>query len=345
MQIFYINLHKKTFYKKTFLTIFIWSIILLILFYSKTCFEITKVSLDLFIYNVFPAIFPFILLTEFLIQSNLIHYLSVGIDNVVCKMFKLSNNSIPVILIGNLFGYPNSIKYATHLFENGQISKSDYTKLLSFTNNPSIIYILSSIGLSMFHSIKIGVLFFASSILSSIVIGVCYNPLINTSIIQQTEILSNTFYKKKRGYFQVLASSIQKTFSNMSFIVAFMIIFAIIPNIACNIFHIPDNISKILLGIFEITGGCNNLAISNLNLQLKVILTAFILNFSSVMIIFELYNECCKYISFKKLFLFKLLQGILGSIITYIAVQFININELVPVFKNMKKSMRRALLQ
>lgn len=336
MQLFFIDIYKRGIFKKIIIAIILWTSIFLVLYYSKTCFYMSKTSLTLFIYTVFPAVFPFILITEFLIQSNLLCYLSIVIDKIICNLFDVSKNSIPVIILGSIFGYPNSIKYATNLLENGKICKKEYTKLLCFTNNPSVIYILSGIGIAMFHSIQIGIILFLSCILSSTILGIFYRPNTYTSIIPQTKIMSNNFYKKKNSYFSILISSIQKTFLSMSFIIAFMVIFSVIPSILCNILNLHGNISKILLGIFEITGGCNNVVLSNLDLKFKVLIVAFILNFSSFMIIFQLYNIGNKYISFKKLFTFKLLQGITSVIVTWLLMQFISIYEYIPTFSNIQ---------
>ena len=318
-------------HKKVYLTIFIWFLLLVILFNSKICFEATKISVNLFLYNVFPAIFPFIVLTEFLIKSNLINYLSIGKNKIICKIFNISYNSVPVIILGSLFGYPNSIRYATHLLENNKIQKNEYLKLLSFTNNPSIMYILSSIGVGMFSNIKVGFVLFASSFVSSVIIGICYRPSFD-NIIQQTKIMSNSFIKKQQSYFQILVLSIQKTFLSLSFILAFMIIFTIIPNVLIKVFDITNNLSKLLFGLFEITSGCNVLISSNFSLKHIIVLISFIINFSSIMIIFELYNESKKHISFKRILIFKFLQGIIASLITWAILQFVNIWESIPVF-------------
>lgn len=320
---------------KTYLiSIALWICIITLLYYSKSCFFAATDAIKLYIYTLLPAVFLFIFITHYLIKTDLIKYLSFKIDRILSKLFKLSNISSSVFVIGSIFGYPSGIKYSTYLLESKQISNIEYTKLLLFTNNPSITYILSSIGIGMFGNMSIGVIFFLSITISNILIGISYRPNTHNSIIQQTDTMSNNFPKKKVSFSENFFASIKETFYSISLIFAFTIIFSISANIICNILKISGIYSSIVYGFLEITKGINMLASSLVNLNTKIIIISFFLGFSSFMVIMQLFTVSYKYISFKLLITAKLLQGFLSAIISYLLINIFKIGDDLQVFSN-----------
>ena len=171
----------------------IYLAIFLLLTSSKAVTNSISLSLNLFIHNLIPALFLYILITEILINSNLMYTLSFGLDKILSKIFRIPKDTTFILIISYLMGYPNAAKCISKLYKEEKISLTLAKKLLSFTNNASPAYILCAIGFSMFNSIEIGILLLASHILSSIIIGICY-PY-TEDIIQQNVTNSNSFCK------------------------------------------------------------------------------------------------------------------------------------------------------
>ena len=82
----------KTYTLKKLLNITCFFIILLMLIiFSKENFNSTKNSLNLFLNNVFPSLFPFILFTEIILNTNIIETISNFLGKTITKIFKISN--------------------------------------------------------------------------------------------------------------------------------------------------------------------------------------------------------------------------------------------------------------
>ena len=332
MQISYISKNSNFNIKKLCIFITLWAIILVLLLFSNNNFNLLKDTIYLYVYIVFPGIFPFVFLTNILIEKKLIDCLAIGKNTIICKMLKLSRCSLPVILVGSIFGYPNSINYATYLLERGYISKKEYTKLLTICNNPSIIYILSSIGIGIFHNIKLGIILFLAITISNLLICICYRPDIN--IIQQTSIMSNSFSKKEDSFFDSILIAFKNSFQSLMYILGFMLFFVLTANLLSNILQLTSKTSSLLFGFLELSTGIQMIAKNFINLPCLIYLICFVLSFSSFMVILQLYSFSKEYISFRKLIVFKVVQGITSCITLVILTKFVDINEYINVFSN-----------
>ena len=171
----------------------IYTCIFLLLKCSNLVVNSINLSLDIFIHNLIPSLFIYILITEILINSNLMYTLSLGLDKMLSKIFRIPKDTTFILIISYLMGYPNAAKCISKLYDEKKISFNLAKKLLSFTSNASPAYILCAIGIGMFNSLEVGMLLLLSHMLSSIIIGICY-PY-TEDIIQQNVTNSNSFYK------------------------------------------------------------------------------------------------------------------------------------------------------
>ena len=331
---------------KLFLSnIFVYALILYLLINSKTCITSIKQSTELFLNKLIPALFPFILITELLINFNFIQNLTYGIDKVICKIFRLQNGSSLPVVAGYLLGYPNAAKIINSLYFNKNISSNTAKHLTSFVNNANMSYIISSVGISMYYNIKIGIILLISHFLSSIIIGIFYPVNNSKCIIQQKNIISNTFSK---SYFEIILKSILNSIKTLAIIFSFTVIFSLIPAILLKDLPINCTLKTIFKGVFEISNGMYEISLLNISIAKKLILSSFILSFSSLMVIFQVYSYLYTIgIKFKDLIKYKLLQGILSSIITFILLQFFkirNVNFDLNVYNSYDKYLTKTVI-
>jgi hypothetical protein len=214
---------------------------------------------------------------------------------------------------------------------------------MSFINNASPIFVITTIGITMYNNISIGIILFLSHVISSIIIGLIYSRFCIYNIIHENNIKLNTLNKKinKIQYlsskFDILKQSIQNTYITLSYILGFMIIFNMLSNIVINIIkHFIDNEYFLLFisGLFEMTTSIKQ--ISNLgNLNLNVLLTSFLLGFSGLSIIFQIKASCN--IRLKNIIISKLFHGILSIILSYILLRYISIPS-INVYSNVQNN-------
>ena len=297
----------------------IYIFIFLLLINTKLVANSINVSLNIFIHNLMPSLFIYILITEILINSNLMYTLSLGMDKLFAKIFRIPQNSTFILIISYLLGYPNAAKCISKLYEEKKISLTSAKKLLSFTNNASPAYILCAIGFGMFNNLTIGILLLLSHFLSSMVIGICFPYTYD--IIQQNTTNSNSFFKISSP-FKILTISILNSFKTLGIILGYTIIFSLIPTLLLKNIQLPEFIKGIITGTFEISNGIQILAKCSLDCTLLLCIISFILSFSSLMIIFQIHTFAANTnIKLKELVIYKFIQGVISSFITYILLK------------------------
>ena len=223
--------------------------------------------------------------------------------------------------------------------------------MLAFTNNSSPLFIIGTVGITLFKNITIGILLFLTHILSSITVGIILkffskketsynNKKINTS----SNVKSAYSYKVPINFSdlgEILGNCIKNSITTTLMIGGFIVLFSVILSILNNskvinmistifkpifdFLHIPNIlVSPFFSGIIELTNGISlisNIAIKSLSLP--IILSAFLLGFGGFSILLQIFSIVSKSgLSIKKYILGKLMQGFIAAIYTFIAIKF-----------------------
>ena len=328
----------KTYNIKTVIKFLLFVITLsFLLILSKQNFESVKDSVMVFITNILPSLFPFILFTEVILHTNMINILSRIFGRIISKVFKVNNNASSAVIIGFLCGFPMGAKTVNTLYTQNKISRKDAKILLSFVNNCNPAFILSTIGVAVFYNMQIGVILLTSHLISAILIGIIYSRIYNTVIIHENSQFLNSFnektnkIKKNISSFEIIKLSIFNAFKTLSNILGFIIIFNLLFNILYTLFNnlnIDNNIVKFISSIFEVTKGCYNINNITTNLDNRILLTSFALGFSGLCIICQIYSTICdSNFKLRDIVIPKIFHGIISTLITYILLRIITITD------------------
>ena len=113
--------------------------------FPKAVFTGASEGLLLWFQIIFPTLFPFLLITNLLLFTDSIQYISRSIARPLRFLFRVSENGSFAILVGFLCGYPMGAKITADLTDSGRITKAEGHYLLSFCNNTSPVFILNFI--------------------------------------------------------------------------------------------------------------------------------------------------------------------------------------------------------
>ncbi len=326
-----------------------------LLIFSKHNLISIKNSLSLWANSVIPSLFPFFVATELLMHTNITYYFEIIFRNLMRPLFNINGNCSFAFIMGIISGYPVGAKIACEFRKQNICSKVECERLLSFTNNSGPLFIISSVGISMFGNTMIGILLFITHLLASITVGFIFRfwkkeKSENLSNLngQKFDMNSNKTSAKFSNLGQILSESISSATSTILMIGGFIVIFACIVSIlnACGvlkiisvflspmfrIFHINTKfIVPLLTGFFEITNGISlisNIAIKQISTN--IIFTAFLLGFGGVSILLQVWSIVAKTdLSIKPYILGKILHGFIAAFYTFIFMQvfpFFNFN-------------------
>lgn len=326
-------------FKKNFLSILLCLFIICLLVFSKSNISAAKNGLSLWVNSVVPSLFPFFIAIELLNHTNVAHILGKLLNRFMKPIFNVPGIGAYIFIMGIISGYPTGAKIVTQFRENGMITKAEGERLLTFTNNSGALFILGTVGITLFGNSTIGILLLLTHILACISVGIVFRfwKLNDTEKINSNNLNKNL----KANSSNILGSSISSSINTILMIGGFIVLFSIIISILntskvllilsnifipiMNFFNIDNKFCvPIISGILELTNGISLVAgLPNKLLSTNIIISAFLLGFGGISVVLQIYAIIADTdISIIPYILGKFLQGIFASFYTFV---FINI--------------------
>lgn len=232
-------------------------IAVIILLEPQTVTNGIKKGIELSIYSVIPALFPFMLLTNYMISHNLCQYISYFFYPFLSKIFHVSRNGCFAVLIGFSGGYPMGAKTINDLYSKNIISIHEAQYLCTFCNNCSLSFLMNYIIYTCLNNLN------SDNILhidTKGIIALVYVPAIIVGI------LNKLFFKKEKSYKEIFSTRKETSSTNSYNIVhssiismlnlcVYVICFSILVEFVHH-FPITSFYKCIIVSLVEITSGC-----------------------------------------------------------------------------------------
>ena len=260
------------------LTIIIILFAFCLLFFSESNILAVQSSINLCLNSIFPSLFPFLIVSNLLSYTTVISFLSSKLERLMKLVFKMPGISAYPFVLGIISGYPVGAKIVSNLREEKKISKSEGNTLLIFTNNAGPLFIIGTVGYSIYSNVKIGFLLLVINIVSAIFTGFIFSHISKNQLRSASDECQSELSFSSLG--EIIGSSIKNSFYTLSTVCGFVILFALIISIikSSGILSIFNNkwIECVILGILEITTGINlaSQIVSN-NIVWNLALSAF----------------------------------------------------------------------
>ena len=316
--------------------------------FSKENLSATKSGLLLWANNVVPSLFPFFIATELLGYTNIVSKIGKLLNPIMRPVFNVPGSGAYALIMGIISGYPIGAKIVTNFRENGICSKEECERLLAFTNNSGPLFIIGTVGISMFYNSTIGILLFITHLLACITVGILFRFWKYNKV--STNINKAYYYaNNKEVSFSSLGAILSKAISSATstiliiggFVVLFSVILSILENSGLlsigtsllepffNFLGISNNhfASGFISGIVELTNGLKQItSIPYKAISTNIIFSAFLLGFGGISILLQVFSIISKTdISIKPYIIGKILHGIIAGIYTYIFINYLPI--------------------
>lgn len=311
--------------------------------FSNTNLLAAKNGLVLWANSIVPCLFPFFVATELLSYTNFTYYLGKVLHKIMKPLFNIRGEGSFAFIMGIISGYPIGAKIAANFRKNNICSKEECERLLSFTNNSGPLFIIGTVGITMFGNTTIGILLLITHLLSSITVGFIFRfwkynsksiTSSNNSYINSNENLSLS------NLGGIIGNSITSSINTILLIGGFVVLFSVIISILqtshlldaltnflnplFNIFQIPNEFcTGFISGIFELTNGINIISTIHIKkLSINIILSAFILGLGGLSVLFQVWSTIAKTdLSIKPYILGKFLQACFSAFYTFLFLQ------------------------
>lgn len=295
-----------------------------LIFFSSSNIVSVHNALDLFLNAIFPSLFPFLIVSELLSHTFVISLISSKLEPIMKKIFNVPAIAAYPFVMGLISGYPVGAKIVANLRSENKITKSEGDRLLVFTNNAGPLFIIGSIGTSIYLNSSIGFLLYFVHLISCIITGIIFGHFYKVNYRDISSFSSNELSFSSFG--EIVGDSIKKAFITLSTVCGFVVLFSLIISMiqTSGIFSTvfrgniwPEYIS---LGILEITSGIKLISqITSTSLTPNLIATAFLLGFGGISVLLQVWSVISKTdLSIKPYLLGKIFNGILSAGIMFI---------------------------
>ncbi len=268
---------------------------IIILLNSNVVIKSVTSSSILFILNIFPSMFPGMIIGNLLIKERIWLIIPNSIKKIFNKLFGFDDVLTSIFIISMFCGTPSNALYI-----NEYLNDEKAQKMLQITHFINPLFVVAGVGIGLFKSAKIGFM---------LLFIMWIENFIKSFILREKNInINKEINIKENSFINNLIESVKAAINASLLIFGLVICFNLLVSLISNIFYIPDNINTILNGILEMTGGIIKLKNINIIMPVKIILAYFFLNFGGLCIHMQTFSMIeNKKISYLKYLIFRLI--------------------------------------
>ena len=275
--------------------------------------------------NVICSIFPFMMLSSFLINSYIIEKQLHSLDFKrlnklgVCKIY------LPSILLGSVSGFVTGAKCINELYSINKTDKNSFTNAVILSSNAGVGFVIVCVGMKIWDSALYGILLYICQITTSLLIG--------KFILPDAKNEYKVSQSQKTDYIKSFTDAVSSSAQSVILIIAFISTFSVLITAISSLFgnSLKDTASSFLYILIEFCNGSFE-AVSFENILLCAFLTGFTVGFGGLCVHFQIFSVCNGSPLNKRLFvLAKLLHGIILGAVSLILVSIMKISPCISV--------------
>jgi sporulation integral membrane protein YlbJ len=266
-------------------------LVIIIILFPDSAFQSSLQGLTIWWELVFPALLPFLILTEMLIGYGAVQAAGVLLEPLMRLLFRLPGAGGWPLASGLIIGFPIGAKITAELREKQLISRQEAQHLVSISHLCSPLFLISVVGVSFLHQARLGVLLAVVHYMSAIVTGwlisrkqdvppesSSFNQDSKHSLWKQSlQTMQQAYLHDGRAFGKLLGDSVSASIQSLMMIGGFMMIYSVMINALSAIQLLsalqhsaegllgvlnlgPELVSHVLSGLFEIHLGAYSLA-------------------------------------------------------------------------------------
>lgn len=268
--------------KNVILRISLCLTLVILLFFPSYCADGVLLGIKLFINSLLPAILPFIIFSNFMIQLDYSWQIGRLFYPVTHSIFGVSYYGSYAVIMGFLCGYPVGAKITYDLYLNKNINRDEAEYLLKFVNHASPSFVQGYIILSLLQAPEYRFTAIILTYLPEIITGIIYRK--HRTFISP----SKTNFSANYPVSKILDDCISNAIFTVVKIGGYLIIFTTISGVIMKLSFIPDIIKPFIISGLEITSGAYYISLLNTTLHFKLFLCIFVCVLGGISTFFQI---------------------------------------------------------
>lgn len=232
-----------------------------LLLFPDTALAGAKSGLLLWFNQVLPSLLPFLIISSLLLSTGLSDSIATRLAPVLSPVFRCSSSGCYAVVIGLLAGLPVGAKTISSLLLSGKITKKEGQYLLPLCNNPSPLFLLGFISVTVLERPDLRYAVLCIVTLSSILAAKLTRPRTHSNEPQVYPITP-----KKSSFtfsFLLLDNAIEQAFSVLTKVGGYIVLFSVLAKLLAKL-PLPPVFLSCLGSFLEITTGSTSLASASL---------------------------------------------------------------------------------
>lgn len=253
-----------------------------------------KEAIHLWFYKVVPALLPFFLFSNFLINYGFIEITS-EFAKPIMSFFKLNENAAFILMMSMLTGSPGNAFYIKEALKKGKLNEKEATKILMISQFASPLFILGTVRI-LLNDFKLSILILIITYITNFILAFLFQNFYaskESSSFSFFTLKKNFYQKETQSFGKTLSSSIKKTFDTLITILGSICFFYMITAIIQHNHLLPTSIMPYFSGILEMTQGINQVSLLNCSNHIKVFWITVFLSFGGFSIHSQILSLIC----------------------------------------------------
>jgi sporulation integral membrane protein YlbJ len=197
-----------------------------------------------------PSLFPFFVLSSLIVDTGVARYIGKPLRRVMKPLFNVGGGCAAAVALGFVGGYPVGAKTVISLYENGDCTKAEAERLLSFCNNSGPAFIFGVVGAGVFASGTIGLMLYLVHTAASLIVGIIFRNWNKNETPVRRERPET---RAEGGFASSFTASVKSATQSSLNICGFVIFFTVLIHML-DITGVIPYVSSLLGGIFEPLG-------------------------------------------------------------------------------------------
>jgi sporulation integral membrane protein YlbJ len=324
----------------------------ILLRYPEPGFDAALQGINIWWDILFPALFPFLVISEVMLGFGMVHFLGTLLDPLMRPLFRIPGIGGFVVAMGFASGYPVGARLTSQLWEQGLLNREEGERLVAFTTSSDPIFLIGAVSIGFFHDVRLAAILAISHYGSAFVLGILMRfhgnknkspssfPLPTTKgsiLLRSFEAMHHARLVDARPLGLLIQQAIQSSIKLVMVIGGLVVFFSVllaylslgplmdmltsILRFILQIIHIPPALSASLIkGLLEVTLGTKSAGQANETIPLvyKVAAASFILSWGGfsvhAQVVSILHRTNLRYVTFA---LARLIHGILAALFVF----------------------------
>ena len=277
--------------------------------------------------TVIPSLFPFFVMSGLLIYSGFGSVLSRAAGHIMRPLFNVAPAGAAAFVTGMISGFPLGAVTAAELYKSGSLSRSEAERLLAFSGNSSPLFMIGTVGASIYCSTALGLLLYLIHILASFLVGMIFSrtgrgrhsspPMrLITRELPLTEVFSSALTRAAQSIITVCFA---------------IVFFSSLSRAFLDLLPLPPVLHAAAAGLCEFSTGVLAVSALSTDTAQKLIMISFIIGFSGLCVHLQVIASIADTgLSLVPYITGKLLHGAIAAALTLAALRLLPIE--VPAF-------------